>query len=794
MARRNVGSLVVNVLLNAARFETGLKRMSRSLARSGRRLQSTGRALTTGFTLPIVAAGFAATKMAVDFDDSMTKIVSLVGIARGQVDAWREDLLRLAKETGRVPAELADGLFFVTSAGFRGAEALEVLRNSAMASAAGLGATAVVADAVTSAINAYGAANLSSAKATGILVAAVREGKASAEDLAPVLGRIIPLAAELDVGFDEVGAALAALTRVSGSATQASTALRGILSKIIKPTEAAKKELAAVGLSMDGIRRSLIEKGLLRTLIDLRKTFEGNTEALGKIFEDVEALNGVLILTGSNAAATEKIFASLAKETGQSLVAAFEAVKESAGFKFRQALAGTQAILIRFGALVLPLILPQLEKMVTLSEILSRAFFSLSDSTQKNMLIFVGLVAVIGPLIAVLGFLLSAIGAIVTPFVLAATLLAGAGILVFQTWDKIVEGLGIIFDQIVSLAKAASTRLVEEWESAKTKLKGIFDKIVDASRTTFEKIMQNKVVKAAISANAAITDLAAGTARLAGELGIIEAKAGKASGGLMLVGGAADVAKVLVVGAAQEMRDNFVQGFRDMINSAVAFAEGLGSGAEKIRADFQNLRDDANKAFDSLKDGMGAVAEKSTIFSEITDNSLEKIKGSLKGLALSGIRDLGSLTGELAKGIRSFEDFATAAKKAIQKVIIQMVALRAFGPIGGTFAGGFVSGFFGDGGRPPAGRAAIVGEKGPEIFVPDTAGTITPLSELGVAGGITVNLTQVFDVQAMDFSSREMAKKVLRMIGKEAKRGGVEGVTAARRLQDTNDINPGRAA
>lgn len=33
---------------------------------------------------------------------------------------------------------------------------------------------------------------------------------------------------------------------------------------------------------------------------------------------------------------------------------------------------------------------------------------------------------------------------------------------------------------------------------------------------------------------------------------------------------------------------------------------------------------------------------------------------------------------------------------------------------------------FADGGRPPMNQASIVGERGPELFVPDTAGTVLP--------------------------------------------------------------------
>jgi hypothetical protein len=45
---------------------------------------------------------------------------------------------------------------------------------------------------------------------------------------------------------------------------------------------------------------------------------------------------------------------------------------------------------------------------------------------------------------------------------------------------------------------------------------------------------------------------------------------------------------------------------------------------------------------------------------------------------------------------------------------------------------------FADGGRPPKGRPSIVGERGPELFVPDSSGTIVPNHAMG--GSMVVNV------------------------------------------------------
>jgi len=48
-------------------------------------------------------------------------------------------------------------------------------------------------------------------------------------------------------------------------------------------------------------------------------------------------------------------------------------------------------------------------------------------------------------------------------------------------------------------------------------------------------------------------------------------------------------------------------------------------------------------------------------------------------------------------------------------------------------------GYFADGGDPPVGKVSVVGERGPELFVPRTAGTIIPNHALGNMGGQTIN-------------------------------------------------------
>ena len=95
-------------------------------------------------------------------------------------------------------------------------------------------------------------------------------------------------------------------------------------------------------------------------------------------------------------------------------------------------------------------------------------------------------------------------------------------------------------------------------------------------------------------------------------------------------------------------------------------------------------------------------------------------------------------------------DFASLADSIISDLIRIMVQQSITGPLAAAFSSGggsVVTSFlsmlgFAGGGDPPVGRASLVGEVGPELFVPHSAGTIIPNSKLGGGSDIVVNIIE----------------------------------------------------
>lgn len=118
-------------------------------------------------------------------------------------------------------------------------------------------------------------------------------------------------------------------------------------------------------------------------------------------------------------------------------------------------------------------------------------------------------------------------------------------------------------------------------------------------------------------------------------------------------------------------------------------------------------------------------------------------------------------------GKLSFSSFAESVIKDIIKIQLRMQASQLLS-MGIKFAMGAFSGSaspeplgniggagFANGGQPPVGVTSLVGERGPELFVPSRAGTIIPNHQLGAAlsGGTTFNGPYIANMSAIDTQS-----------------------------------------
>ena len=136
----------------------------------------------------------------------------------------------------------------------------------------------------------------------------------------------------------------------------------------------------------------------------------------------------------------------------------------------------------------------------------------------------------------------------------------------------------------------------------------------------------------------------------------------------------------------------------------------------------------------------------------------DDLQDGLIKLANQGIDGLGKSFTAAITGAQKFSDAIKSMAKSVIDSLIQMLVQKyivdaAFGAItagfggGGTTASGgggggvtSVTGALAKGGVATGGNPYLVGEKGPEVFVPSTTGRVVPNDQLG-GGGVVVNQT-----------------------------------------------------
>jgi len=183
------------------------------------------------------------------------------------------------------------------------------------------------------------------------------------------------------------------------------------------------------------------------------------------------------------------------------------------------------------------------------------------------------------------------------------------------------------------------------------------------------------------------------------------------------------------------------------------------------------------KAYEGFREGfkesMKAASDVTKNFEQVGKNAFKNLTDALTNFVMTGKLQIEDLARVIIKQIVNAlvgAAVSSAMKKAkemfkmdaIKKALISVYegALKTFAQIpfpfniaavGGAIAFGMgmvnkIRGFE-KGGRPAVGQPAIVGEAGPELFIPDQAGTVVPNNQLGMGGKpVTVN----FNINTVD--------------------------------------------
>ena len=183
---------------------------------------------------------------------------------------------------------------------------------------------------------------------------------------------------------------------------------------------------------------------------------------------------------------------------------------------------------------------------------------------------------------------------------------------------------------------------------------------------------------------------------------------------------------------------------------------------EKARIEEQYKIQESQRTFEyGWKKAFATYADSATNAAKMGEQAFVSVTNNMESAIDQFVR-----TGKL-----SFSDLARSIIADLIKIQMRAQMTSLFGSLGKIFGfGGGPSGglfntapsagglkFFADGGNPPVGVPSVVGERGPELFVPSTPGTIIPNNKLGSSMGsgpqIVYNGPYIANMQAIDTQS-----------------------------------------
>lgn len=399
----------------------GLKKGGSATKALGEGITDLGRSMTLGLTVPIVAAGGAATSVAAGFDDAMSQVQGALGGASEDMDGLRDLALQLGADTVFSATESAQAMVELAKGGLTEAQ----IKGGALAASMDLAAAGQLnlADAAATTVQMMGSFGLGAGDATRIanaLAGAANASSADVSDLTQAMSQCSAQASLAGWSLEDTAAALALFADHGVKGSDAGTSLKTMLQRLAAPTDQAAEAIAAYGLN---IRDS---NGKMKDISGIADELTGKLGGLSDAERDAalqtifgsDASRAAAILMQSGSEGLAKYIAATNDATAAETMA--NAQKGELSWALENMGGAVESASIAFGTALAPAITAVAGVIGNVAE----AFASLPAGVQTGIAVVLALVAALGPLLMVIGSIVAALPAISEGFAVLGGALA----------------------------------------------------------------------------------------------------------------------------------------------------------------------------------------------------------------------------------------------------------------------------------------------------------------------------------------------------------------------------------
>ena len=673
----SVKTISIIVAANIKGLEKGMGKANKSLARFASGAARMGSLLTFSVTAPLAALGKAAVDTFVDFEDGMMKVAVVTGATETQMKLLEGTARELGKTTQFTASEFAELQLILGRKGFDPSQIMgmqEAIADLALATGEGL---AIAAETVSASINAFNLEATDSASVANTLAMAAANSSIQLNTFSTAFGHAGASANAVGVSVEHLSAMMGVLMDNGIKASKAGTGLRKVFSK----------------LNEEGVPFTSV----LEDMASGQMTLNDATALVG------ETASNQLLILSNNLDKVNELTNSY--ETNTTALGEMAAKMESTTQgKIKKMQSAINELEIVFGELLTERLLPIIEKITELAN----RFSDLDKSTQNTIIDVLGIAAAFGVLLIAVAAVVSLLGILTGVFASISGFFAPV-IAAFLTFDGLMT---VITGGLVYLITSITNATIESEKLAKAQAKvnkeyEDFSRFILTAPTNVQALVQGdikrneqlKLQNARIERNNALSRKRLTTAQQ-----FMKLMSGQDLGG--------NTSEPQLKGGRPNMDDIPA---REPLSR---FGDQLGLAAEQI----VTLNQLGTDMLSNFSNGFVNLFEKQTRFVEIN--------GVMQEQTIS----FGEKFGEFASQFL-IDIVKMIAQTAILAGLLQLTGLGTASTFGGNFMN--ILGFA-DGGRPPVGRPSVVGERGPELFVPGSSGTIIPNHALGGGGGAAI--------------------------------------------------------
>jgi len=246
------GKAYVEISADDTKFQAAVKRVHNRMAALSQTLRQTGTTLALGgaaLGLPMVLAA----RKAAEFENALLELKGSVSdISPKQLEAVRNESIRMSKAMGVAPAKIAQSFALLVKAGMSVEEAMAGAAQSAVEFGRVSGVEAQqAATFMKVSMNVFGT---SASEAVDTLSAAADASETDIAHMVEAFGLVGSAGKTFDQTLFGVAQGFAALARYGIQGEEAGTGIKVLLSRLVAPSQEAEKALGRLGLSVASFR------------------------------------------------------------------------------------------------------------------------------------------------------------------------------------------------------------------------------------------------------------------------------------------------------------------------------------------------------------------------------------------------------------------------------------------------------------------------------------------------------------------------------------------------------------